>query len=76
MNAEALEVLVSKNGVKLFAFPADVVRAARPHADAILSAVARGSDIAKRIHESYVGFRARNSLWSKASIRSVLEARG
>jgi TRAP-type mannitol/chloroaromatic compound transport system substrate-binding protein len=76
MNAEALEVLVSKNGVKLFAFPADVVRAARPHADAILSAVARGSDIAKRIHESYVGFRARNSLWSKVSIRSVLEARG
>jgi TRAP-type mannitol/chloroaromatic compound transport system substrate-binding protein len=75
MNAEALDALVSKNNVKLFAFPSEVIRAARPHADAILADVARSSDIAKRIHESYSGFRERNSRWSKVSIRAVLEAR-
>jgi TRAP-type mannitol/chloroaromatic compound transport system substrate-binding protein len=75
LNAEALEALVTKSNVKLFAFPAEIVRAARPHADAILADVARSSDIAKRIHESYTGFRERNSRWSRVSIRAVLEAR-
>jgi TRAP-type mannitol/chloroaromatic compound transport system substrate-binding protein len=75
MNGEALEALVTKQGVRLFAFPNEIVRAARPHADAILADVARGSDIAKRIHDSYTGFRARNARWSKVSIRAVLEAR-
>ncbi|MCC6946707.1 MAG: TRAP transporter substrate-binding protein [Bradyrhizobiaceae bacterium] len=74
-NAEALEALVTKNNVKLFAFSDEIVRSARPHADAILADVARGSAIAKRIHESYTGFRARNARWSKVSIRAVLEAR-
>jgi TRAP-type mannitol/chloroaromatic compound transport system substrate-binding protein len=75
MNADALDALVTKNQVKLFAFPSEVIRGARPHADAILADVARSSDIAKRIHESYSGFRERNSRWSKVSIRAVLEAR-
>lgn len=75
LNAEALEALVTKHGVKLFSFPEEVVRAARPHADAILMDVAHGSDIAKRIQESYTTFRERNARWSKVSIRAVLEAR-
>lgn len=75
LNAEALEALVTKNGVKLFSFPAEIVQAARPLADAILADVARGSDIARRIHDSYTAFRARNARWSKVSIRAVLEAR-
>jgi TRAP-type mannitol/chloroaromatic compound transport system substrate-binding protein len=61
--------------VKLFAFPPEIIRAARPHAEAILADVARSSDVAKRIHDSYSGFRERNSRWSKVSIRAVLEAR-
>jgi TRAP-type mannitol/chloroaromatic compound transport system substrate-binding protein len=75
MNADALEALVSKNNVKLFAFAPEIIRAARPHADAILADVARSGDVAKRIHESYTAFRERNSRWSKVSIRAVLEAR-
>jgi TRAP-type mannitol/chloroaromatic compound transport system substrate-binding protein len=74
-NAEALEALVTRHGVNLFAFPAEVVAAARPHADAVLADVARGSDIARRIHDSYNAFRARNARWSQVSIRAVLEAR-
>ena len=74
-NAEALEALVAKNNVKLFAFSDEIIGAARPHADAILADVASGSDIARRIHESYTGFRERNARWSKVSIRAVLEAR-
>ena len=74
-NADALDALVNKNNVKLFQFAPDIVRAARPHADAILADVAAGSAIAKKVHDSYTAFRARNALWSRVSIRAVLEAR-
>jgi TRAP-type mannitol/chloroaromatic compound transport system substrate-binding protein len=74
-NAEALEVLVTKNNVQLFQFPVEIVRTARPHADAILADVAAGSAIAKKVHDSYVKFRAGNARWSRVSIRAVLEAR-
>ena len=74
-NAEALEALVTKNNVKLFQFPVEIVRAARPHADAILADVAGGSALAKKIHDSYTAFRAHNARWSRVSIRAALEAR-
>ena len=74
-NAEALEALVTKNNVKLFQFPVEIVRAARPHADAILADVAAGSAIAKKVHDSYMAFRANNARWSRVSIRAALEAR-
>ncbi len=74
-NAEALGALVTKHNVQLFRFPDDIVRAARGHADAILADVASGSDIAKKIHDSYVDFRTRNARWSRVSIRAALEAR-
>jgi len=74
-NAEALEALVTKNNVQLFRFPDDVVRTARGHADTILADVAGSSVIAKKIHDSYVGFRSRNARWSRVSIRAALEAR-
>jgi TRAP-type mannitol/chloroaromatic compound transport system substrate-binding protein len=75
-NALALETLITKNNVKLFAFPQAVIKAARPHADAILAEVAGSSELAKRIHDSYVDFRARGTRWSQVSIQAVLEARG
>ena len=43
--------------------------------EAVLSEVAARSDIARRIHASYTGFRERNAAWSKISLRAVLEAR-
>ncbi len=74
-NAEALEALVTKHSVQLFRFADDIVRVARGHADAILADMAGSSAIAKKIHESYLGFRERTARWSRVSIRAALEAR-
>ena len=75
LNAEALSSLVTKNNVQLRAVPNDVVGAARREAASVLAELAARSDIAKRIHESYVGFRERTAPWSKISIKGVLDAR-
>ena len=74
-NGEALEALVSRQGVKLFEFPEEIIRAAQQHAADILVELSRSSDIARRIYESYSAFRAKNASWSRVSIRAMLEAR-
>lgn len=75
LNADALASLVTKNNVQLRTFPNDLIAAARREAAAVLSELAARSDIAKRIHESYIGFRDRTAPWSKISIKGVLDAR-
>jgi TRAP-type mannitol/chloroaromatic compound transport system substrate-binding protein len=75
LNAEALLSLTTKNNVQLRTFPNDLIAAARREAGAVLSELAARSDIAKRIHESYTGFRDRTAPWSKVSIKGVLDAR-
>jgi len=75
LNAEALAALTGRYKVALKTFPADLVAAARQQAADVLSEVAARSDIARRIHASYTGFRERNAAWSKISLRAVLEAR-
>ena len=75
LNGEALSSLVSKDNVQLRAFPSDLVNAARREATGVLAELGARSDIAKRIHESYVGFRDRTASWSKISIKAVLDAR-
>jgi TRAP-type mannitol/chloroaromatic compound transport system substrate-binding protein len=75
LNAEALSALVTKNNVQLRSFPNDVVAAARREAASVLSELSGRSEIAKKIHESYVGFRERTAPWSKISIKGVLDAR-
>ena len=75
LNADALASLVTKNNVQLRTFPNDLIAAARREAAAVLSELAARSDIAKRIHESYTGFRERTAPWSKISIKGVLDAR-
>ena len=75
LNAEALSSLVTKNNVQIRSFPADVVGAARREAASVLAELAARSDVAKKIHESYEGFRERTAPWSKISIKGVLDAR-
>jgi TRAP-type mannitol/chloroaromatic compound transport system substrate-binding protein len=75
LNAEALLALTTKNNVQLRSFPNDLIAAARREAGAVLAELAARSDIAKRIHDSYVGFRERTAPWSKVSIKGVLDAR-
>jgi hypothetical protein len=42
----------------------------------LLAELATRSDAARKVHDSYVAFRARTAPWSRVSIRAVLEARG
>ncbi len=76
LNVEALNLLVSQHHVKLMTFPADLVAAAGKEAADVLGELASRGARAKKVHESYTAFRERVSVWSKISIRAVLEARG
>jgi TRAP-type mannitol/chloroaromatic compound transport system substrate-binding protein len=75
LNAEALAALTGKYGVKLRAFPADFVGAARKQAVDVLAGVAATGTAAKQVHDSYLAFRDRTAEWSRVSIKAVLEAR-
>ena len=75
LNAEALASLVTRNNVQLRTFPGDLIAAARRESAAVLAELAARSEAAKKIHESYVGFRDRTAPWSKISIKGVLDAR-
>jgi TRAP-type mannitol/chloroaromatic compound transport system substrate-binding protein len=75
LNAEALAALVERDNVRLASFPAEIVGAARRQATDILAELAARSDIARRINESYAGFRSRTAAWSRVSLKAVLEAR-
>jgi TRAP-type mannitol/chloroaromatic compound transport system substrate-binding protein len=76
LNAQALEALTTRHKVKLAAFPADLIAAARKQADDVLGELARRSAITGKIHTSYAAFRARTAPWSHVSIEAVLRARG
>jgi TRAP-type mannitol/chloroaromatic compound transport system substrate-binding protein len=75
LNAEALAALTGQHGVKLRMFPATLIEAARRQAGGVVGELAGKSAIARKIHDSYVAFRARTGAWSRISIRAVLEAR-
>jgi TRAP-type mannitol/chloroaromatic compound transport system substrate-binding protein len=75
LNAEALNALTGQHRVQLRTFPADFVTAARGQATEVLAEVGARSERARKVHESYVGFRERTATWSRISIRAVLESR-
>jgi TRAP-type mannitol/chloroaromatic compound transport system substrate-binding protein len=75
LNALALAALVGDHGVKLAAFPADLVAAARQQASDVLGELAARSAITAKVHASYLEFRARSAPWSRVSIEAVLRAR-
>ena len=77
LNAEALRALVKDHGVKLTAFPDDVVAAARKEAHDVMDEMfAVHSDLRGKISGSYDNFRERTAPWSHVSIEAVLRARG
>ena len=75
LNAEALAALTERYNAKLQTFSADIVAAARKQAADIMGELSARSDIARRIGESYAGFRSRTAAWSRVSLKAVLEAR-
>ncbi len=76
LNAQALAALVRDHGVKLAAFPGDLVAAARRQASDVLGDVGQRNAIAGKVHASYSAFRERTAPWSRVSIEAVLRARG
>ena len=76
LNAQALAALVGEHGVKLAAFPDDLVAAARKQAGDVLGELGARSAIAGKVHASYTAFRERSAPWSRVSIEAVLRARG
>jgi TRAP-type mannitol/chloroaromatic compound transport system substrate-binding protein len=75
LNFEALNTLTTRDHVQLHAFPADLVTAARAQASDVLGELAGRSAGARKVHDSYMAFRARISAWSRISLQAVLEAR-
>ena len=75
LNAEALAALTGRHKVQLRSFPDDLVDAARRQAADVLAEAAGGSALAKRVYNSYASFREGTELWSRISIRAVLDAR-
>jgi TRAP-type mannitol/chloroaromatic compound transport system substrate-binding protein len=76
LNAQALAALVGDHGVKLAAFPDDLVGAARKQAGDVLGELSERSAITAKVHASYIAFRERSAPWSRVSIEAVLRARG
>src|SRR6202140_3896377 len=56
LNAQALGSLTQEHGVKLAAFPDDLVAAARKQATDVVGEIAARSDIAGKVHASYAAF--------------------
>jgi len=75
LNIEALTALTGQHGVKLRAFPKDLIGAAHKEATDVLADVAGTSAAAKKVHDSYAAFRDRTAAWSRISIQGVLESR-
>jgi len=76
LNAEALEQLTTHHGVQLRAFPGDLIAAARKQSGDVLGELAARNAISRKVHDSYLTFRARTAAWSRVSIEAVLAARG
>jgi TRAP-type mannitol/chloroaromatic compound transport system substrate-binding protein len=75
LNTEALAALTSQHGVKLRAFPGDLIAAARKEARDVVAEFSARSEAARKVHDSYVAFRERVGSWSRISLQAVLEGR-
>ena len=75
LNAAALASLTQEHHVKLMAFPADLVRAARKEAADVLGELAGRNAISSKVYDYYKTFRDLTTSWSRVSIEAVLRAR-
>jgi TRAP-type mannitol/chloroaromatic compound transport system substrate-binding protein len=75
LNAEALAVLTSRDGVQLRSFAPALVEAARKQAASVIDELANRGVMARKVHDSYLAFRDRTAPWSRVSLKAVLEAR-
>ena len=74
-NARALQTLVKDYGVKIHAFPDDVLKAAHGAAEEVLQGFAAEGDLSARILASYEAARGDAVGWSRISAQAFLAAR-
>lgn len=75
LNAAALASLTQEHNVKLVAFPAGIVNAARKEAADVLGELAARNAISGKVYASYKAFRDSTAPWSHVSIEAALRAR-
>jgi TRAP-type mannitol/chloroaromatic compound transport system substrate-binding protein len=75
LNVEALAALVDQHHVQIKTFPSDMIAAARKQASDVLADLARASEQARKVHDSYIAFRERAAAWSRISLQAVIAAR-
>ena len=74
-NGDALESLIKNHGVELREFNDDVYDAFGEASDEVFADVVKHSDLAKRIHESFLKARANVGAWNKIADQAYLEQR-
>lgn len=74
-NAQALEILATRHGVKLRRFPPEVLRALRSASAEVLAEFAAGDPLSARIYESYATALRRFDGWARVSRHAFLDAR-
>ncbi|WP_038033925.1 TRAP transporter substrate-binding protein [Thermopetrobacter sp. TC1] len=74
-NAEALKVLKEKHGVRVMAYPADVLAAARKIADEVLADLAAKDALSGKIVTSWLAARDHLAPWNDVALRAFLNAR-
>ncbi len=74
-NGEALAKLISEQGVQLKRFNNEIYDAFGEAAEEVFAEVVEHSDLARRIHESFVAFRANVGAWAKISDQEYVSQR-
>ena len=74
-NGEALAKLISEQGVQLKRFNNEIYDAFGKAADEVFAEVVEHSDLARRIHESFVQARANVGAWAKISDQEYVSQR-
>jgi TRAP-type mannitol/chloroaromatic compound transport system substrate-binding protein len=66
-NAQALDELVKKDGVKVAPLPMDVVKRLREVTADTLATAAAKDPLTKKVHDSYMAFKKKYDFWSQSS---------
>ena len=74
-NGEALAKLISEQGVELRRFNDDIYDSFGEAADEVYAEVVEHSDLARRVHESFVASRANVGAWAKISDQEYVSQR-
>ncbi len=75
-NGEALQTLVEEHGVQVLRLPDEVLARLRTLSDEVVAELAGRDEFARKVFDSYRGYRDRVRAWSELSQRSYLNARG